>query len=203
MDSIQTVSDTNSHGNSLSEFCREVMSRHADKWPPSESVLADEFVERYSAELLITLERIAQFSETLGIETIEASLPERISGFNFSLEEKKLVVLQAKESFPGSREHTFFHELREILEYTFSDLGFHTVEASELEEHAEEFATYVRIAGTMKFWCMFFKDAENIQVRWKRWLAYGGIIGVSMICGLGCALFPYIEDQLSRHKLES
>jgi hypothetical protein len=184
--------------NPLPDFCKAVISRHAENWPPSESALAHEFVERYSFDPFFTQDQLAQFSATLGIETSTAQLPERIGGFNCAFADKKLILLTETEAFPGGREHTFFHELRELLEYTFRDLQFPTVQGSDLERHAEVFAVQVRMVAALRVWGTFFKDAQNIQARWARWLVYSGIIGLALVHGLGCAMAPYAENQLSR-----
>ncbi len=181
----------------ITDFCKEVVFRHKDSWPPSESALAHEFVEQYRFELFSDLERIAQFSETLGIQTSVASLPDRIYGLNCSVDGKNRILLSESEVLPGAREHTFLHELREILEYIFRDLGFPTVEAPILEEHADEFACQVRIVESFRLLEFFVDSAHKMEARWKRWLSYAGIMVLALAFSIHCLFLPHLENRLS------
>lgn len=193
MESIQPHSETRT----LVDFCEGVVSRHKNNWPPSEDALGHEFFELFPFEMLFNLERITQFSETLGIQTSATSLPDRLSGFNCSLDGKKFIVLREEEVFPGGREHTFFHEVREILEYIFRDLGFPTVGDTGLEQHAEGFAVQMRILGATKLCGFFLEHAAKMEPRWKRWLSYAGILLLAIGQGLSCVLLPHAEDRFS------
>lgn len=185
----------------LADFCTEFLSRHKEKWP-GEGTLAREFAERFPIGQLSNTEQIVAFAKELGVDASLDALPERIYGFNCSNGERTLVVLSEQEAFPGSREHTFFHELREIIEYRFREQGQPTASGAELEKRAELFATEVRLAQMMKMLGPLFADANAIEQTWKRWAAIAGIIALILGAGAACFLLPYFEEQFPRTRLK-
>jgi hypothetical protein len=65
------------------------------------------------------------------------------------------------------------HELREILEHIFHDMGYPTAkERSALEVRAETFAGSVRTDTFMEMWKDIIQGAEKIESKWKRWGAF-------------------------------
>ncbi len=90
--------------------------------------------------------------------------------------------------------HTLLHELREILEHIFTDLGRPTVDKESLEARAERFAIETRIAASFDMWKTHFEGAKKIQSIWWRRAAYV-LIGLgTFIQVAGCTLLPYFED---------
>jgi len=183
---------------SLEQFCASVISRHRENWPPPETTLAHEFIEAFSPRSLTNTERILGFAKSLGIEASLSCLPEGMHGFNCSNEERTMILLSTEEAIPGSREHTFFHELREILEYRFRDQGCPIATGAALEKRAEQFATYVRMTTHGQEITQLFSGAAEIEQAWKRWLAFAGILAFTVGAGLCCALLPYCEENLRR-----
>lgn len=131
------------------------------------------------------------------MKTELAALPDRMQGFNCATEGESLIVLAEQEGLPGSREDTLFHELREILESLFRDLGFLTVVGLELERHAEEFASKVRMVESARLCESLFEGARKLKAPWKRWLAYAGILGLALAENLSYILLPHPEDRFS------
>lgn len=199
MDALATITPTQP----LAEFCTELLSRHKEHWPPEEDAIAQEFVEHFPAiRQFSDGEQIIAFAKGLGIDASLCDLPDVLHGFNCSMEGQAVVVLSEQESFPGSREHTFFHELREIMEYRFRELGHPTAKRPELEKRADQFATEVRLARMMKVFGPLFDDARTIERTWKRWLAFAGISALVLGAGAACFLLPFFEEQFHRNKLK-
>lgn len=194
------ITETSAETKPLLAFCEQVISRHKQNWPPSEEVLAKEFVEQFQATSWFGSEKIAQLSSRLGIVASLAALPEGMHGLNCSTETETRILLKEEEGFPGSREHTFFHELREILEYSFRDLGWPTVDASKLEQHAERFAVTVRLVQSSEMAKYFVESVDEVEATWKRVLVCVVVIVFMVSWGLGCALLPYLEDKLPPNK---
>lgn len=192
MDAIVTSRDTKP----LEDFCAGILLRHKENWPPSESALAHQFAEQLSPEMLSRPEQIAAFAKGLGIETSFTTLPDGMHGFNCSMEEQSIVLLNEQEGFPGSREHTFFHELREIMEYRFREQSFPTTsQRQELEKRAEQFAIAVRMFILTKEFAPLFDDAKAIEQTWKRVLTFVGLSILTLGAGVGYSLLPYFEKQ--------
>ena len=192
MDTLETNRETQA----LRDFCAGVRLRHRENWPPTESALAREFAEQFLPELFSNPERIVAFAARLGIDASLKALPDGLHGVNCSTEEETVIILSEQEGFPGSREHTFFHELREIMEYHFRDQGWPTVEDSELEKRAEQFAAQVRLTILTKNLGRLVDGLQNVEATWKRCLAGVGILIVFLALGCGCALLPHLEDNL-------
>jgi hypothetical protein len=190
MDALATTTETKS----IADFCIGVVLRHKENWPPSENALAEEFVESFLPGLLHSPKRITEFAGRLGIETSLTVLPDGIHGLNCSTEEETVILLSEHEVFPGSREHTFFHELREIMEYQFHDQGWATMQGSNSEKRAEQFATSVRTALLTKDFGHMVERAQAVKETWKRWLAFAGVAALFLGAGLGYALLPYFEE---------
>lgn len=186
----------------LADFCAGFLSRHKEQWPPDESALAHEFIEQFPIGSLSRAEQMIAFAKDLGIDASLAALPNEMHGFNCATEKQTIVTLREDEGFPGSREHTFFHELREIMEYRFRDQGFSTAEGLELEKRAEQFAIAVRMLGLMKGLGPLIDGAKTIQQTWKRWLTVAGIVSLIVGAGAVCFLLPYFEQQFPRTKLK-
>lgn len=179
----------------LADFCTAFLSRHKEHWPPDEGTLAREFVRQFQPGLLSRREDVILFADRLGIKVSLNALPD-LHGMNFSTEKATLILLNEPEAVPGSREHTFFHELREVMEFCFRDQGVPTVEGRELERHAEQFAMFARMESYTQAIGQLTDGAKEIQQVWKRWLAFGGLFLLFVGAGLSCALLPHLEKDL-------
>lgn len=184
----------------LTNFGTAFLSRHKEHWPPDEGTLAHEFTEQFPIRQLSSSEKIIDFTRELGIDAALATLPDGMHGFNCSMEGQSIVLLGEQEDFPGSREHTLFHELREVMECHFRERGYPTAQGQELEKRAEQFAIAVRMFGMMRVFSPLVEDAKAIEQAWKRWLAIGGLIILALGTAAGCALLPYLEDNFPKTK---
>lgn len=183
----------------LVTFCRHVVSKHRDKWPPSEHVLAEAFVERFSLEVVVLPEAL-KMCKRLGIEVTVAPLPFGLHGLNGEHKGKREIVIAEEEAFPGGKVHTLLHELREVLEYAFSDLGYPTVQKQGLERRAEEFASAVNLLGMQKAFVMLFTSAMKIETTWKRLLAGAALCALGVPLMIVSAMYPQFEDAMIRAK---
>jgi hypothetical protein len=128
----------------LVEFCRECITRHANKWPPSESDLAMEFVFKFDVMPVLTTERMEALCFQLGIEISFRTLPPDLPGQNASYENQVLIELNETEIVFGGMTHTLFHEIREIMERYFTALEHPVTARNEVELRADLFAGAVR-----------------------------------------------------------
>jgi hypothetical protein len=183
---------------SLLAFCQESVSRYLGNWPPGEEVLAREFVSRFSLHRYPRLEDLMSFCSNLGIEASISTLPQELRGLNGCYGDRKTIVICEEERFPGTKEHTLFHELREILEYAFRDLGFPTETDGQMEVRAERFAAQVRLTIGEVAWMAMFEGARTAEPKWLRWGAFLFIFLFAFGNAASCNLLPYFEDMASR-----
>ncbi len=186
------------HSAPLLAFCEAVLSRHESSWPPSEETLAEEFCSHFPVSPFPKPEGLKQLGLTLGIEVSFRVLSPELPGYNCSYEEKVEIVISEKEMFPGGITHTYFHEMREIIERVFIDLGHPTESGKQMEERAEEFATAIRMNSAHKILADLSEGIAKIQSNWRR---LGAIFLISIFVlayGVGCVLLPYFEDRMPR-----
>ena len=182
----------------LLSYCKEVLSRHRDRWPPSEEALAEQFLSCFSTPPFPSREKLKQFGLTLGIEVSFLSLPPELAGHNNAYGEKKGIAIGEKENFPGVIEHSFFHELREIIEGVFIDLGFPTESGKQLEERAEHFAELIRLNSMNKELASSFDQIRGIESHWRRWGAVLLVVVLAVGYGAGCIFLPYLEESMAQ-----
>lgn len=182
----------------LLAFCKRVVDRYAQDWPPSENQLALEFVSFFPLEPLIRLEDLTRFCGRLGIEVSVSALPDGLQGMNASVGSNRSIFLSNEGAFPGSEEHTLLHELRELIEYLLCDLGYPTEKGQGLEARAEEFASHARSIAALKEFQVLFEKAARIESGWKRWLACAFVILLGISYSATCVLLPAFEDRISR-----
>jgi hypothetical protein len=179
-------------------FCRAVISRHAEKWPPTEQVLADEFVNWFGANSLMTPIKMRELCLSKGINLSFVQLPRRLHGFNCSFQDKKAIVIAEHEMAPFGHVHTLFHELREMLEHGFVELGYDTLTSKRsLEARAEEFAMAARMATATRELPGYIEMVSRIERNWPRYCGYAFLIVFAVAYMFGCALLPQFEDMIS------
>ena len=187
--------ESNNGSGQLYAFCQVIASRYSNNWPPSEERLATEFINFFKVSLP-TLDTWIELCVSLTIRVTLTSLPPGLRGHHTCFNNERAIWLPEKDRFPGAREHTLLHELREILEHIFCDLGLPTADASSREARAEEFAAHTRMIASREMWTSFLEDAKKIQSTWWRRGAYGLIGFGALLHAAGCAFLPYFEDSL-------
>jgi hypothetical protein len=182
----------------LVPFCREFLSCNLPNWPVPEDSLASAFVSQFPVSSCLLSFNIEMICAQLKIPVLFRQLPRDLAGYNGAYEEKKEIVLPEIELFPGIGTHTLFHEIREIIERVFSDLGYPSATGKELEGRAEVFAATVRMEAAAQECKFLFEDTANISPNWLRWgsIFILSILAVTLVAS--CALLPHFESRLSR-----
>lgn len=181
----------------LVTFCQATLLKFASQWPPEESKLADEFIAYFGLSTLTTFENQLKFCKSLEIKVSEAVLPENLRGHNCCYGNQREILIHNGKWYFITREHTLLHELREILEHIFQDMGYPTVrERKALEVRAETFASCIEMDTFTETWKNIFQAAEKIESKWKRWGAFFlwflfGFVGLFSI-----GMLPAFEDQI-------
>jgi hypothetical protein len=184
----------------LVAFCNHAISRYKDHWPPEEGKLAHEFFAFLSLKPLITSENLKLFSQSLGVEFSLKPLQEGLYGVNGAYGSRREIVVSNSQGCFWGMEHTFLHELRELLEYIFRDLGSPTCGENKLEERAEGFATEVRMQLVSQMTMELLGDVQKVQTNWKRWLGYAVVSLFGLVLLTSCALHPQMEEAFRKSK---
>jgi hypothetical protein len=184
--------------NPLLGFCLAVISRHAEKWPPTEEVLAEEFVTWFGARSFLTRDAMRQLCLSKGIQLSFVSLPLGLHGFNCSFQDQKEIVISECDSVPFSDLHTLFHEFREMLERAFVELGHATLTSKRsLEAKAEEFAMVARMETATRQLPRYFEMVGNIETDWHRYFGYAFLVVFFVAYMFSCVFLPQFEDMIS------
>lgn len=187
----------------IADFCRTVTERHSERWPVSESVLADEFLTFFGLNVFLTFEGMAQFCRSrLQIPVSLAAMPKELRGYNGSYGQNREILIATNQDLPDANLHTLLHELREIIEHEFQRLGSPVARGghSELEDRAEEFASSVQISATINLIPQILDNASEIEKKWMRVVAYVLIFAVAIFHCSACASLPHIEDAFATER---
>lgn len=186
---------TDGRGNDpLLGFCRTVISQHGDNWPPTEEVLAHEFVNWLGLSAFMTKDGMRELCRSKGINLSFASLPHDIRGVNCTYQGNREIVIGETGMAPFSDLHTLLHEFREMLEHGFSDIGHPTIGIEDLEVCAERFATACRIKATERELPAFIDMAANIEKKWARYVSYGLIVVFAAVYLFDCVFQSQMEE---------
>jgi hypothetical protein len=185
--------------NPLLGFCLGVISRRREKWPPTEEVLAKEFVAWLGVKPFQSRDAMRELCSSKGIELSFVPLPPELHGFNCSFQDKKEIVITEREMVPFGHVHTLFHEFREMLERVFAELGHATLTAKvSLEETAEEFAMVARMETAEQELPGYLETIGNIEANWHRYFGYT-FLGVFYVAYLfTCIFHPQFEEMISK-----
>jgi hypothetical protein len=182
-------------------FCLRVLAKHATDWPPTEEVLAQEFVFWLEFSPFLTREAIKELCQAKGVNVSFAPLPQDIRGLNCSFREKKEIVISEPEIAIFSDPHTLFHEFREMLEHVFTELGYPTTGTESLSEaRAEHFAVLCRMKAGEKELPDLIASTQTVENRWVRYLAYTALGVLTVAYLVGCVLTPTMEEISSKSK---
>lgn len=184
--------------NPLVEFCRECITRYANKWPPTESDLAMDFVLKFDVLPLLTTEQIETLCFQLGIKLSFRALSPELAGHNCSYENGNLIELNNKEIVFGGMTHTLFHEIREIMERYFIGLQYPVMDENEGELRADLFAGAVRAYCPHEIIEDLADGIADISSDLVRWGAYTLLFAGALAHGAACILLPQQEDYVSK-----
>ncbi len=173
-------------------FCKAVISRHAENWPPKEEVLAEEFVQWFGLQPFSTRDRLIDLCLSKRVNLSFAELPPELSGVNCSFQDKTEIVINERQTLFGADLHTLLHEFQ---------LGYATLGAKDsLEVQAEIFAVSARIEAVKREIPAFIETVENVQAKWARYLSYGVLGVLGFIYLLSCVYLPHLEEIDSKIK---
>lgn len=184
--------------NPLVDFCRECITRYANKWPPIETDLAMDFAFKFDVLPLLTKEQIETLCFHLDIKVSFRALAPELAGYNCSYENENLIVLNEKEIVFGGMTHTLFHEIREIMERYFIGLQYPVMNENDGEVRADVFAGAVRAYCTHKIMGFLSDGIGDISSNLVRWGAYALLFAGVFAHGAACILLPQQEDYVSK-----
>jgi len=191
---MQLLTDGSDNNPTLG-FCLTMISQHGGSWPPTEEVLAREFVNWLDFHSMLTRSRLTELCRTKGVNLSFVPLPQEIRGFNCAFQEKKEIVITKHELAPFADSHTLMHEFRELLEHEFAALGYATIGVKDsLEEQAEIFAAFSRMEAITKDLPSFIEMAQSIEKNWARYLAYAFWLVFSLVYLFSCIYLPQLEE---------
>ena len=182
----------------ISCFCQAAISRHTENWPPTEEVLAKEFVDWLGVKSFLMRDAMRELCLSKGVKLSFIPLPPELHGFNCAFQDKKEIVISDREIVPFGDLHTLFHEFREMLEHVFVERGFATgTQENSLEEKAENFAISASMETGTREMPAFIEMVGKIENTWYRYFGYA-FVGVFFIAYLfNCAFLPQFEEAIS------
>jgi len=184
----------------LLSFCQKIVAQR-DNWPPGEELLATEFIAFFGVTAFTHFGSLSQLCVELGILVSVRPMPNELRGHNAAYNGTRTITIAADERFPGVKEHTLLHELRELLEHTFVQLGTAiAVNHDDLETRAEHFACLVRSDLSQKMMFVGLKHAEQVERKWLRYGLYAGVVLCGIAMAASCLLLPILEDQALEYR---
>jgi hypothetical protein len=183
----------------LRGFCQTIVAKHSGNWPPREEAIAEEFLSFLKVDDVLPWHGLEKLCARLGINVSVQELPRELRGHNCALGKKREIVIGKVEGSAavfGSQEHTLFHELRELIEYEFRNIGHPVAIASDLESRAEMFAATVRVQASLKGWEPLLDGLGSIQSNWGRFAVALPVLAIIFVHSVTCLLLPHWEDQL-------
>ncbi|MGD0515829.1 MAG: hypothetical protein ABSA29_21195 [Terriglobales bacterium] len=184
--------------NPLLGFCLAVISRHSENWPPTEQVLAKEFVSWLGVKSFLTRDVMQELCLSKGINLSFVALAPELRGFNCSFQDRKEIVISEHENVPFADLHTLLHEFREMLEHVFVELGWASLTPKDsLEETAEEFAAIARMETVTREFPVYIKMVSKIETPWQRYLGYAVLVIGCFAYIFTCVTLPQYEDMIA------
>ena len=166
-------------------FCQDFIFRYHNSWPPDEQTLAREFVSYFRSFWFVTIGEIEKFCLATGIELTQKNITHDLLAVNFSFNGKRGIELDDRPQNLPIQTHTALHEIRELLEYTFCDLGSPITGRSEIEIRANEFASLVMISRIEREFAGLIETAVEIRP---------GFLKIGAFALLGAAAFAVIAQ---------
>jgi hypothetical protein len=179
----------------LLSFCQTFVERRGS-WPPSEDTLVREFVSFCGITAFGHFDTLTQLCVQLGVSVFVRPMPSELRGHNSSYNGNRTITIAEQQWFPGAKEHSLLHELRELLEHTFVHLGFAIASAPEdLEKRAEHFACLARSTLAQEMIEDCWRRAEQVERKWMRYSAYLLTVLGGLAVLISCLFLPTFEDQ--------
>ena len=167
------------HSDQLALFCRDFVSRYP-KQLVTEEMLARHFVSFFKISPFVHMANLTEFCKSVGIVLWKEILPPDLMGINGSVGNLRKVIISDRAEDLFFQEHTVLHEIREIIEHVFCDLGSPISKPEEIEGRASEFASFVMDLPCEEVFETWVKDAACIESVWKRVMAISLIVLVRM-----------------------
>jgi hypothetical protein len=104
-----------SNHDNIYTFCSEFVRRHSEIWPPEEELLAKEFVAHFKMPPFLHSAGLGKICDRLKIQFVKEKLPDDLLGSNFYFNGQRRIAVSDRPEHVGTKEHTFFHEIRELL----------------------------------------------------------------------------------------
>jgi hypothetical protein len=148
----------------LKAFCEGYISQHREKWPTSERQLAKAFVSHFDIPFVFRVSDLHDFLVQTNIELIERDLPSDLLGVNMCFGTKRQIRTSRNADHVRFGTHTVLHEIREILEADFRELGFSTTnlsDLSDLDSRADDFSFGVDMCTGTASLMDWIKDARE------------------------------------------
>lgn len=183
----ETVSDP------LVLFCQDFLSSSPQGPPFSEDALARGFISRFPVASFLMKGTAEALCAKLSIDVYYRELPSDLTGFNGVYGEKREIILSESEDPLGISTHTLYHEIREIIERVFINLGYPTIVDAEKEKRAEEFAIAVRTNSAIKESEFLWDVAFNITSDWLRWISLAALASLIFLEGISIHFLPQME----------
>ena len=179
-------------------FCLAVLSRHAEHWPPTEEVLAKEFVSWLGIKSFLTRDAMRELCLSKGTNLSFVPLPLNLRGFNCSFKDKKEIVIAEHENVPFADLHTLLHEFREMLECVFVEVGCATLTPEDSwEETSEKFAMLARIETGVREMPGYLEMVGHIETNWPRYFGYAFVVVLFLAHMFSCVFLPQFEEMMS------
>lgn len=168
----------------LRAFCEAFTLQHRDKWPPNEYELAEAFVSHFAIPRILGVADLQNFLTQTNIELIEDDSPADLLGINMSVGGKRRIFTSKNRDHFPFRIHTLLHEIRELIEVEFCQLGFKTTNSQGLDSRADEFSFAVHIRAATPSIEGWVKNSPEIKSTWQSIASLFGLIAIATVFGL-------------------
>jgi len=182
----------------LVAFCESVGAKRASEWPPTEETLAQEFVEHFNLHGMASLNELKEFCASSAIILRIESLSKSLWGYNRRYQDKREILISETQLL--TKEHTLLHELRELIEYEFRDLGMPICTHADREERAERFAFSVRMHAFGRHIPGLMDCLDSIESTWRRRVAHVLSFLFIMVYLAGLLLSPRLEEIMEQRR---
>ena len=165
---------------SLQEFCNYMMEKYIHPNKMHSEIIAGEFRKYFNLPKFIILEDLLKLSIVLGIKDVfEITFPNRkLRGFHHKYDCKEYELYYRKGDWEGSKEHTFLHEVREMIDELFAHIcpTYEKLEHNQLESLSNEFAASVLMPSKEFINDMYETGFDLMELRKKYLRSYSSTL---------------------------